>query len=423
MVDRTASEKKIILVSYIFPPFPGIGGRRWAKFAKYLARKNYELFVICAEIPFDENSLWEKDVSSEQNIHVTSLPARYPAVFMKSDLTLAEKISYRLSKFRLKLKYDGTIFDRAIAWEKQLKNELSALIERERICNVIVTGAPFHLMYFVAKVCEKYREVNLIADFRDPWTDGFAYGIKGLSPRRFAWELEMEKETVQRANAVISPAQSILTYLESVHHQPAEKFTVIPHGFDLDDFPSDRTRRTVNGTIRVCFIGSAYDGLESEFREIFEAIRSFRNSQDPVSRSFRFEFYSKDMERLRSSMKKGDEENVKLNKPVPTTELFREIISCDIALLVFSEPYRDFLGTKFYELLYLGLPLLYVGPEGEISRFIRSHYAGECVKPDQISAEFGPVLKKMVLEKKYGCRDIDEYEMGKVTDRLISLFK
>ena len=63
--------KKILIITFTFPPKPGIGGRRWAKFAKYLHQKKVSFDILTFEKKSSEKSKWCDDVEPfKQNIYV-----------------------------------------------------------------------------------------------------------------------------------------------------------------------------------------------------------------------------------------------------------------------------------------------------------------------------------------------------------------
>lgn len=412
------NNKEILIISYVFPPYPGIGGRRWAKFAKYLSRKNYNVHVICAQNPFEETSLWSQDVNENPHIHIHSLPIKYPAVLLKNKLSFAEKILYRWSVFKLRLIYKGNIYDRALAWEKQLDKKIKALVKTENITQVIVTGAPFHLMYYTAKIVAQLPGVKLLADFRDPWTNGFLYGIKGLPPENRAVELKMEEEVVRKAGIVAAPAQEILNDLAAKHRQPKEKFVLLPHGFDPDDFPAVLPSKPKNGKIRGAFVGSVYDGIEPVMERLFRLIR---HTKKPVS--FQLDFYSKDFPRLHAAIHEENLEMIHFHQPLAAPAIFEKLATCDFALIMFSEPYKDFISTKFYELFYLKLPLLYIGPEGEVSRFIQKYNIGEWLPPEKLETDFFTTMQKTVAKTYSASFDRNVYSMEHVSEQLIALLE
>ncbi len=59
-----------------------------------------------------------------------------------------------------------------------------SIIESNGVKNVIVTGAPFRLLYIAAEL--KSLGIHLIGDFRDPWTWSDVYGYGSLSDDRRA---------------------------------------------------------------------------------------------------------------------------------------------------------------------------------------------------------------------------------------------
>ena len=90
------SPKKILIVTHIFPPTPGIGGRRWAKFAKYLSKTGNEVSVISAENHSIEKSQWEKDVL-DSGIQVHRLPLLYPEILGTNPNSVFQKLHYKIA--------------------------------------------------------------------------------------------------------------------------------------------------------------------------------------------------------------------------------------------------------------------------------------------------------------------------------------
>ena len=83
--------EQVLIISYTFPPTPGIGGRRWAKFAKYFALKGYRVQVICATNPFSDTSIWDRDTLSE-NIIKVFVPHKYPGSLLGVPQTILQRL-------------------------------------------------------------------------------------------------------------------------------------------------------------------------------------------------------------------------------------------------------------------------------------------------------------------------------------------
>ncbi|MEM7659770.1 MAG: hypothetical protein AAF399_26895, partial [Bacteroidota bacterium] len=174
------------MVSYFFPPNPDIGSRRWAKFAKYLAKAGYSVHVITT--PYDasgEISNWTQDVD-QVNIIRHEVPSGYPE--LNPAKSLLGKIRNRLTIWRLFASTQGTIYDKSIFWHAKVLNQLKLLIKQTNIQTIIATGAPFHMLSYLGGIKKFYPDVFYAIDFRDPWTLAVNYGIKGLSNRRLAFE-------------------------------------------------------------------------------------------------------------------------------------------------------------------------------------------------------------------------------------------
>ena len=84
---------KILLIVYQFCPKGQIGTRRWSKFAKYLARKGYEVHVICARYPYRDSINWCHEVEGNPRIHIHRIAPWYPTYLLKPERNFTIKPS------------------------------------------------------------------------------------------------------------------------------------------------------------------------------------------------------------------------------------------------------------------------------------------------------------------------------------------
>ncbi len=115
--------KKIVIVSYTFPPTPGIGGRRWAKFSKELIANNHDVKVVTfgVENGVSNPSEWINDIVSYKN-KIKYLSSNYPK-WLTATNSFTDKVMYRLSLIYVKLFSKGNYYDRASFLRKKVIKE------------------------------------------------------------------------------------------------------------------------------------------------------------------------------------------------------------------------------------------------------------------------------------------------------------
>ena len=106
----------ILIVNFTFPPFSGVGGRRWAKFAKYLKKLEVPFHIIASK-RLETESNWTNDIGSYKE-HITYIPGGYPLVLTSNPQTVTEKLKYRLALMREKYLSKGNYYDISKYWEK-----------------------------------------------------------------------------------------------------------------------------------------------------------------------------------------------------------------------------------------------------------------------------------------------------------------
>lgn len=415
--------RHVLIISYIFPPLIGIGGRRWAKFAKYLERRGYIIHVIhLAGSKSILGSHWQKDIESA-NIRHYPIDDKYPTVISKRPLTsLREKLAYRYWIRMLPHNVKGNYFDKSIYWRNDLLKKCREIIDIHQIKNVIVTGAPFRLLYFAIDL--KPLDVQLIGDFRDSWTWSDEYGYKSLSEERMAYEKMMERKVIEEFDKILSPAPAILDHLQETYPEVSkEKFLRIPHAFDQDDLAEDAVLKIPDGKIRMIYAGSMYGAQEAEayFSGLLKALNTIKAS-DPDH----FEHFSLDLfisghgvdQYEQMVVESSLQEQVRFKMPLPAKEIFSEIMNSDYVLLFIPSMNKDFLGTKFSEIFSLGVPVLHVGAEGYVSRFIEEHKTGYSFRVAELEEKLRWVLKESPRPEPDRGLIKDFFDIERITDQL-----
>jgi len=404
--------KHILLIAYTFPPYPGIGGRRWAKFAKYLVRAGYTVHVICAENPFSEESLFSEDVKDLAGLHVYPLPARYPKVLTIKPERLLQKLAYRFFNRVLPWVVNGSIYDKAVFWKGPLLKKAGALIKAHGITQVISTGAPFRANYYATLLRNEFPGLKLISDFRDPWIWGESYGYSQLSDKKKQNEQRMLDAVMRSSDAVLVPVAPMCQYLQE--HYPNEKarIHILPHAFDTDEVKADP--KTTTDEVRLLLYGTLYPGMESAVNDLAAALVEMPQVRlDFFTASNRYSdlFQSHGLLNTR----------VFYHAPLPPRELFSRFKAYTGILILQPDYAADFVTTKFYEIIYSRTPIVCIVKEGELSRFIMDHGVGLHCSPEQLRAMFPSLVEQSRSLRP--SMDVMPFSFERVTQQLITCLK
>jgi len=414
----------ILVVSHTFPPYRGIGGRRWAKFAKALARKGHPVHVICSAGGSDLlGSLWNEDRAT-QGVTVHELPQRYPTVLFKRPLTgLWEKLAYRFWMRLLPMRVKGNHFDKAVLWEEQFQTKASELIEAHGIRNVIVSGAPFRLMAHAVKLKERFPDLHLVADFRDPWTWGHVYGHGTLGAEREAHERALEAAVARTFDKLISPAPAIVEHLRHTYGGEASRYVRVPHAIDPDELvhPSGPPN---DGLFRMVYAGSLYGAGEAEtyFEALLKALQRSRELHPEAFANCRVDLYITGHDTARYEARvagAGLSDTVRFHAPLPAREIFPILAQADVVPIFIPSGNKDFLGTKFTELFFLRRPVLHIGETGLVSRTIMENRLGASVQVNELVSLLPRLIAREVVLDVDPSYDLTPHLLEHITDRLL----
>ena len=234
------NKKKVLIITYYWPPAGGPGVQRWLKFVKYLPEFNIEPIVYCpsnASYPITDASLADQ-VSPDLTVikqHIKE-PYKIAQLFSKKSKTIskgiiAEKEKQSLME-RLMLFVRGNFFipDARKNWVKPSVKYLSTYIKDFNIDTIITSGPP-HSLHLIGLELQQKLDVTWIADFRDPWTTiGYHKQLKLTSASKIKHK-NLEKKVLNTANKIIVTSPSTKVEFEQITKQPIQ---VITNGYDYE---------------------------------------------------------------------------------------------------------------------------------------------------------------------------------------------
>lgn len=430
------SQKKVLIVTYYWPPSGGSGVQRWLKFVKYLDKAGWETFVLTPENPsfsVSDPSL-SRDVPAGAEVLRLPIWEPYDAFFKLSGLfgkkkpSASDLISTGKKSLFQKISswVRGNFFipDPRVFWAKPAATFLHEFVKSNQIDKVITTGPPHSIHLVGLRLKKKNPDIKWIADFRDPWSQWDMLDTLSLTGFARNRHLSLERRVLQTADRVITIAPYHVDLFEKLG---GRKVDLITNGFDADDFAKVNKQRTEKFTIR-------HTGVVDELRDprpFMLALKDACGSEPGLKDKVLVEFIGN----VNSAFKefvKGDavlNAVTKFSNLVPHTELLELYGKTDVLLLVLAHTAiaPGNLPGKLFEYLAAGVPVIGVGPvDGDAGQIIREANAGNIFDRNDRMGIKESLLKEYHLWKSGSKRppsDAARFSRERLTQQLISILE
>lgn len=377
------NEKKILIISYLFPPLGGGGVIRVTKFVKYLPFFDWKPFVVTNKKGFyktqDQSLLGEVSAAKIERTNY------FEPAFWFNNRLYQSFLAYLLYPFFL-------VPDRQILWFFAGLRLACRTIREEKIPVIFTSSAPAsdHLIGLVLK---KITGVKWIADFRDEWANNPLK--KYPTPIHRILNQYLEKLVVKNADQVITVSEPITRYLKGFSPDK-NKFSTITNGFDEADFEGLLSRK--DKIFNVVHVGSLYN---LKYQQSFES-----------------SFQSLDLKNASLTFVEG----------LSHREAIKKMFEADVLFLVLDSAERPAVLTgKLFEYLRAGKPILAVaGKNSEAAKMINKYRVGEVVEPNL--EDFKKVVKKMYQKAikndlKIPPVDLEKFKRKNLTENLTKIFE
>jgi len=230
--------KKVLVITYYWPPAGGPGVQRWLKFVKYLPEFGVEPLVYLPQNP--NYPVVDPNLSDEvpQGVRLIKRPIVEPYAWASlwskkkvetlSSGIIQERDPSLMERCMLWIRGNLFIPDARKFWVRPSIKYLSKIIEGEGIGTVISTGPP-HSLHLIGMGLKKKHNIQWIADFRDPWTSiGYHKNLR-LTPFAQRKHLRLEREVLQSADKLVVTSGTTKEEFRALTDRPIK---VITNGFE-----------------------------------------------------------------------------------------------------------------------------------------------------------------------------------------------
>ena len=398
-------DKKVIIVCFTFPPVPGIGGRRWAKFSKYLLRNNIDVQVVTANQSYKKPSDWTNDITElKSQKRINNFDFNYPHFLSKSASNLIDQIGYKLSLYLVKQKIKGNIYDKSALCKNKLFTQIIPLIEKG-YNNIIVSVGPFFYSTFFIELKHTYPNLNLVLDVRDPWTNNkMAFGYWALPKERLEVEKKAEELVAKGFDKIITVADEMGEYFVKKYLLKTDSVQTINNGFDYDDFRVNHNH-TSNHTI--VFTGTLYEKALDSFLIFFNQLNTLKTE-------YTFHFYGEVHESILPYFKGSDK--LFYHEKIALNLVYEKIAESDACLLFLTDDLTFSFSTKFVEYLSQNKPILVFSKPGKTGEFVNQNKLGFQMD----NSNLNDVLN-LLKNNNPSTYDISSFDVKNLTYKLIDL--
>jgi len=377
--------KKVLIITYYWPPGGGAGVQRWLKFAKYLPQFGWTPVIYTpqnGEMPVIDASL-DKDILTGTEVIKTkiwepySLYKKFIGVGKDEKINtgfLTEKTKPGMAE-QISVWLRGNLFipDARCFWVKPSVKYLSEYIKKNKIHAIISTGPP-HSMHLIALELSQKFKLPWIADFRDPWTNIDYYRDLKLTSWADKKHHALEKKVVTNATRVVVVGNQMKMEFEQAF---GRKVDLITNGFDEDDVTKQLTPPINKFTI-------AHVGTLVRSRNpvaLWKALAHLTKSDHEFGNILEIRLTGKvDIEVRNSIIAYELEKYVTYIDYLPHNKVISEQQNASVLLLILNNTpnAKGILTGKMFEYLAAKRPILCVGPtDGDAAKIISETQSGQ----------------------------------------------
>lgn len=423
--------KRVLIITYYWPPSGGIGVLRCLKIAKYLRDFGWEPIIYTAKDAHYPSIDHSNDKDVPENLEIIKHPIIEPYTFyklltgQKKDAnvnnvfyTKDENLGF-MHKMSVWVRSNFFIPDARSLWIKPSVKRLEKYIKENQVDAMLTCGPP-HTNTRIATLLSQKTGTPWLMDFQDPWTQVDYYALLNLTKWGDRKHRRQEQEAFQQANKTTIVSPSWKKDLEKIG---AKNVSVHYWGFD----PADYTDLKPKKSSKFSLVHIGIMGYDRNPKVFFEVISELCNENQEFKKSIEIILVGQVDFSVKETYEKLDLEQYISNKgSVPRADALRFISESPVLLLLLNQQ-ENALGRvpgKLFEYLAVRKSILCLGPENsDVAHILNTSKSGVTIEYDNRQSIKSNLLdlfqrwESGVLDKPINS-DIEEYSHINLTKKI-----
>lgn len=421
-------KKKVLIITYYWPPAGGSGVQRWLKFSKYLRDFEIEPIIYTVKNPsypiLDDSLLSEIpegiEIVKQKIFESNSLLSIFGSTSKKESAGFLNPNPTFFGKIIQYIRANYFIPDARKFWIQPSVNFLSNYLENNHIDAIITTGPP-HSMHIIGLELKKKLGIKWISDFRDPWTEIDYFQQLPLTKKATKKHHDLEQEVLRKSDMVVVVGET----MKEKFLKHTKRIEVLTNGFDSNE---NSLTQELDQKFSITHVGLMNSDRNPTI--LWKVLNEISNTNPNFKNDLRIKLIGKLDDAVIQDLKVFDHNTIETIPYLDHKDVSKYQASSQVLLLSINEvpSAKGIITGKIFEYLQAKRPILAIGPEdGDAAMILKNTNAGTIVGFKNKTALKATILN-LYKDYKEGVLfvksiDIEQYHRKNITSQLAEVIK
>lgn len=385
--------KKVLIITYYWPPAGGIFVFRNLKLVKYIRDFGWEPIVYTAKnadypIVDEDNyndipkniTIIKKEIVEPFKVF-KFLFKKYKKEPLSSIVQVRSKGKNVFEELAIWIRGNFFIPDARSLWIRPSVKYLNRFVKKNKVDAIFAAGPP-HTNTRIATLVSKKNNIPFIADFEDPWTQADYYKLMKITPIAHKIHRKMENEIFNTASLITIVSDSWKKDLEKIG---AKNVNVVHLGFDEEDF--NGIDQNLDNTFSLLHTGLL--GHDRNPEVLFQACREICDENENFKNDLKIKIAGQiDYKVIKSILDRDLSDNLENVGYVSRKKALQLTLNAQLLLLPLniSHNISGRIPGKFFEYIRSGRPIINFGPlDSDVAKIIKELNCGITVEYNDIT--------------------------------------